>query len=99
MFFQGPALMTSDTHVWRHPDMWTMGIIYIWDHTTIHPSGVNSTAIFGYMAYTFVYMGICKYGDDCTHIYILTDGFMIEDAGPLFLVKEELCIKLIYITY
>ena len=39
MFFQGPALMTSDTHVWQHPDMWTMGIIYIWDHTTIHPSG------------------------------------------------------------
>ena len=61
--------------------------------------GVNSTTIFGYMAYTFVCMGICKYGDDCTHIYILTDGFMIEDAGPLFLVKEELCIKLIYITY
>jgi hypothetical protein len=51
------------------------------------------------MAYTFVYMGICKYGDDCTHIYILTDGFMIEDAGPLLLVKEELCITLMYMKY
>ena len=58
---------------------------------------VNSTTISGYMAYIFVYMGICRYGDDCTHIYIITDGFMFEDAGPL--VKEELCITLRYMQY
>ena len=51
---------------------------------------MNSTTIFGYMAYIFVYMGTCRYGDDCTHIYILTNGFMVADAGPLLLVKEEI---------
>ena len=61
--------------------------------------GVNSTAIFGYMAYTFVYMGICKYGDDCTIYIFLTDGFMEQDAGPLLLVKEELGITLMYMKY
>jgi hypothetical protein len=29
-------------------------------------------------------------------IYILTNGFMVADAGPLLLVKEELCITLIF---
>ena len=28
-------------------------------------------------------------------IHILTNGFMVADAGPLLLVKEELCIKVI----
>ena len=40
IFFQGPALMTRDTHVWLHRRQ-TCGplVLYIWDHTTTRIRG------------------------------------------------------------
>ena len=92
IFFQGPSLMTGDAHVWSHCRQ-TCGplILYIWDHTTTRPrGGVVVWTVRPYLDIWHIYS--CIY----THIYIITNGFMVADAGPLLLVKEELCITLMY---
>ena len=74
ILFQGPALMTSEPHVWSHCRR-TCGpfILYMWYNATQRCCGVNSTTVFRYMANTLLYMDIdiCRCGDDWTHTCLL----------------------------
>jgi len=66
-----------DTCLVTLPDMWTIYIIYMGschNPPTRMCCGVNCTTTFRYMAYTFMYMDISRYGDDWTHTYLLPTG-------------------------
>ena len=91
--------MTGDAHVWSH-NRQTCGplILYIWDHTTTRPrGGVVVWTVRPYLDIWHIHSCIWVCVDMVTTvpIHILTNGFMVADAGPLLLVKEELCIKVI----
>ena len=91
--------MTGDAHVWSHCRQ-TCGplILYIWDHTTTRPrGGVVVWTVRPYLDIWHIHSCIWVYVDMVTTvpIHIVTNGFMVADDGPLLLVQEELCIKVI----
>jgi len=88
--------MTSEAClVTESPDMWTIDIIYMGSCHNRPRGGVVEWTVRPYSDIWHIHSCIWMYVDIVTTgpIHIFTNGFMVSDAGPLLLFREERCIK------